>query len=357
MAQKIDYRTGLYRQADSLKISVDSVERALRDASLAPWLPGETVGVVAMGASSHAGEALLAMLRAAGRRAVNITASDVEQLPAGFQPADHYIIISESGRSPEPISAARLLPPGRRIAITNDPQAPLGDVVDTILPMGGWPDSRVYTTGFTATLLALAALMRKQMPDAEVTDPGAFPSIVAAALRDYADAGARIAELFKDVHAIDFVARGVSLTAAAEGALVVREGCRLPAAWFDTYQYIHGPLEALNGKVGLFVSGEGRELPLVEQVLKHGVRVVLVTQARSLPFSNENLVVVQMPEHLRGIGRATAEIVLMQQAFLHHTDLLGISMDEFLLSQTDTKLTPAHVDNVNAGPPRAVTGE
>ncbi len=341
MVDKTDFASALAAQADNLRVTADVVAQALAAAELEPWRDEETVAVIAMGASSHSGEALTAALAQDGMRAVNITASDLELAAEGFQPGDHYLVVSESGQSPEPIRAAEGLTPGRRIGITNDPAAPLSSVVDVILPLGGWPDSRVYTSGFTGTLLAYAALIRHQRPGAQVTDPATIPDVVASTLDGFGAYADRAASLFEKVQEIDFVARGVSRAAAAEGALVVREGVRLHAAAYDTYQYIHGPMEPLAAESALVVFGDHRELPMIDMVLDRGTRVVLLTRADAADIArphHENLLVVPVPDGLTGIARAVFEIVFVQMLTLRLTVQSGIDLDEFLFEQPDTKL-------------------
>src|SRR5262249_20301348 len=100
-----------------------------------------------------------AALRAAGRAAVAISAADCTP---GL--ADGYLAISQSGRSRETVEAlaAAGLPagvaPGRRVALTNDPDGPLATVADLVLPLGCGEDSRVSTLSYTATVQALALL-------------------------------------------------------------------------------------------------------------------------------------------------------------------------------------------------------
>jgi fructoselysine-6-P-deglycase FrlB-like protein len=341
VVEKTDFVSALDGQAENLRLTVGSVAEALASADLAPWQQGETVAVVAMGASSHAAEALVAAATAEGVRAVNVTASDLELAADGFQPGDHYVVVSESGRSPEPIRAAEAFTPGRRVGITNDPGAPMSRAVDVVLPLGGWPDSRVYTTGFTGTLLAFAALLRHQRPSAPITDPATVPDLVAGTLTDLAGHADRAAELLEKVHAVDVVARGVSHASAAEAALVLREGARLHAAAYDTYQYIHGPMEPLTQGSGLVVFGGERELPMIDMVLDRGVKVVLVTQADEADIpraQHENLLVVPVDRGLRDLGRAVVEIVFVQMLTLRHCRRAGIDIDEFLFEQPDTKL-------------------
>jgi glutamine---fructose-6-phosphate transaminase (isomerizing) len=343
VVDKTDFSSALEAQAENLRVSVDVVAAALASADLAPWQPGETVAVVAMGASTHSGEAFVAMLGTEGVRAMNVTASDLELAPPGFQPADHYVVVSESGRSPEPIRAAENFTPGRRIGITNDPAAPLASAVDIVVPLGGWPDSRVYTTGFTATLLAYAALIRYQRPSSTATDPATIPDVVASAIDGLGEHADRAAHLLEKVHAVDFVAGGVSMAAATEGALVFREGARIHAAAYDTFQYIHGPMEPLGAGSALVVFGDGRELPMLDMVLDRGVKVVLLTQAVqdvSRP-DHENLVVVPVDRGVDGLARAVLETVFVQMLTVRHTQRAGIDINEFLFEQPDTKLDEA----------------
>jgi glucosamine--fructose-6-phosphate aminotransferase (isomerizing) len=344
MVDKTDFVSALGAQADNLRVSLQQVTDALDGSDLPPWERGETVAVVAMGASTHSGEALVAVLAAEGVRAVNVTASDLDLAAPGFQPGDHYLIVSESGRSPEPIRAAESFTAGRRVAITNDPGAPLASAVDVVLPLGGWPDSRVYTSGFTATLLAYSALVRHQRPSSTVTDPAAIPDLVAATLSGLEDQADRAAQLLEKVQAVDVVARGVSHASATEGALVLREGARIHAAAYDTYQYIHGPMEPLAAGSGLVVFGDERELPMVDMVLDRGVKVVLLTraEAQAIPRpAHENLLVVPLGAECEGLGRAVVETVFVQMLTLRHTQRSGTDIDEFLFDQPDTKLQEA----------------
>jgi fructoselysine-6-P-deglycase FrlB-like protein len=345
MVEKVGFTEAFAQQAANLHVTESSVREALRSAPPAPWAATETVGIVAMGASSHAGSGLAAALVRAGARAVNLTASDLDLAPDGYQPADHYVVVSESGRSPEPLRAARGLTPGRRIAVTNDPSAPLTEHVDLVLPMGGWPDSRVYTSGFTATLLAFAALLEHQglaVPGDTAAD---LPDLVGWAAKELADDAARAARLLADVHAVDVVGRGVSMAAANEGALVLREGARLHAAAYDTYQYIHGPMEPLRAGSGLVVLGSDRELPMLDMVLDRDVRAVLLTteDAPVVRPEHPNLVTVRIPSRVTGFGRAAVETVFVQMLTLAYCQDAGIDIDEFLYDQPDTKLTDEQV--------------
>lgn len=328
-------------QAESLRTAQATLASALAAMDLPPWRDGETVAAVAMGASSHSAEALVAVLAQAGVRGVNLTASDLELARDGFQPADHYIVVSESGRSPEPIRAAEHLTPGRRIAITNDPASPLARAVDFVLPTGGFPDSRVYTSGYTATLLAYELLISKQLSSHRVSIPVDVPSLVSRMMADYAGVTDDAAQLLEKVRSIDFVARGVSMASAAEGALVFREAARVHATAYETHQYLHGPMEALGPDSGVIVFGEGRELSMLDSVLDRNVSVLLVTHSPEHDLMrprHDNLRVIRLPKDLTGFDRAIVEVVLMQLVAAALTANLGLDINEFVFNQADTKL-------------------
>lgn len=339
MTERVDFATAMRTQPAGLRTAQASLSDALRTTDLAPWRAGDLVAVVAMGASTHSAEAFLAVLRRAGMRAVNLTASDLAEVPAGFQAADHYVFVSESGRSPEPVRVAERCTAGRRIAITNDAESPLADVADVVLPLGGFRDSRVYTTGYTATLLAYDRLIRRQLGDRCLGQAFDAAALVESVLRTYADQTAEVAERFTAVRAVDLVGRDVSRAAAEEGALVLRESARVHATAYETYQYLHGPMESLTGDSAVVAFGDGRELPMVSTILQEGTRVLLVTQSAAADAGpDERLRVIRLPADVSDFGRAIAEAVVMQMLAARLTSLRGLDIDEFRFDQPDTKI-------------------
>jgi len=328
-------------QPEVLAAARRSIRETLRASGLPRWSPGETVGVVAMGASSFTGEAVVAALRGAGLRGVNLLASTLRSAPADFQPADWYIVVSESGRSPEPIDAARGLTAGRRVGITNHPEAQIAEVVDVALGLGGFPDSPVYTAGFTATLLAEALLLDHVGVQAEEPALAQVGELATSVLTDYDDLAARLGELFGNARAIDVVASATSMAAGSEAALMIREGLRIPAAVFETYQYLHGPMEGMHEGDVLVVMGDDRELTVPLSVLGDGVRVVLVTtvpEERVPSVGHPNLTVVPLRSAGDVFTRAIVETLVMQLALAHAIEHKPFPLEEFLHHQDDTKL-------------------
>lgn len=327
-------------QPENLALAREAVLRDLAAAGLTRWEDGESVAVVAMGASLNSSHVLVAALAAAGRPAAGAVASDVADGLAVVR-ADHHIVVSESGRSPEPLAAARLLPEGSRIGISNFPQQPIREAVDAVIGLGGFPDSPVYTSGFTATVLAYALLLDHVGALTAADEAARIPQRAEAALRDYAEIAEAVGRVLADATTIDVVGRGGSLTAATELSLMIREGLRTPSTAFETYQYLHGPMEVLSADDALVVFGDGRELTIPGGLLEAGVRVVLVTAAdpAAVPGAGHpNLTVVRLPEGLGLFERAVVETVIGQLAIAAAIEHKPYPLEEFLYHQDDTKL-------------------
>lgn len=344
MSSKAPFVEAMNSQPEQLTLAHSTLLRGLDEARLAEWRPGETAAAVAMGASSHSANALVAVLAAAGFRAVNITASELTLAADGFQPADHYVIVSESGRSPEPIEAARRLTTGRRIGISNFPDAQLGEVVDVRLGLGGFPDSPVYTVGYTATLLAYALLLDRVGVVSAGEDVARVPSIVGDALARYATAAELVGGIVAGSSAVDVIGRGTSFASAAQTALMFREGLRIPSSAYETFQYLHGPMESAKAGTTLVIFGDGRELTVAGSVIDAGVKVVLVTAAaeEDIPAAgHENLIVVPIDPALGGFVRPIVEVVFAQQVLARANEHLPFPIEEFVYHQDDTKLKDA----------------
>lgn len=315
--------------------------RDLAAVDLPRWSTDDTIGVVAMGASANTGHALVTVLRAAGYRALSLPAAELLLTAEGFQPADHYLVISESGRSPEPLDASRRLSPGRRIGISNFPDAPIRDVVDFSLGLGGIDDAPIYASGYTATLLAYALLLDKLGIAPAPSDVAEAPRLVGQALVAFDAVAAEVASQFADADHVDIIGSGVSFSTAREFALMLREGLRLPTAPFETFEYLHGPMESVSSRSVVVAFGDGRELPLADTLLAAGVRVVLVTSVdRDAIATSEHplLTIVQIPARLSAFVRPVIETVFAQLVLAHGIKGKSFPLEEFRFESLGTKL-------------------
>lgn len=153
------------------------------------------------------------------------------------------IAISQSGRSPDLIAAAKdarargaLL-----IAIVNDAASPLADLAEIVIPVHAGPETSVAATkSFVCTLVALTHLVAEWSQDA---------ALLAAldTIGEVLDAAARadwtpVVPLLKDASEMLVLGRGPTLPIAGEAALKLKETCNLHAEAFSSAEVAHGPM-------------------------------------------------------------------------------------------------------------------
>ncbi len=330
----MDYYDTVASQPAALRHSAAQVRSALSAADLDPWRSG-AVGVVGMGASSFAGHALVDRLRRHGRPAFNLDASTVMELAGRALLADSYVFTSEGGRSRETVEAVRSLPAGARLGLTNDPASPFGEAVDLVVGLGHGPDSRVYTIGYTATLQAFSLLATALDGEDDGDDLDALPAQVDLALKSLAGRAEELAGRLTALDSLDFVGRNASLASASEGALLFREATHTATSAFETFQYLHGPMEGLSGRRGCVVIGSERELSLASFLAERGIFTVLLTTEEL--EDGENLAVVRIAD-VAPLLRGVLEIVPLQLVAGELARRRGLKIEGFVYSQKDTKI-------------------
>ncbi|MEA5054638.1 MAG: hypothetical protein VB093_14465 [Propionicimonas sp.] len=329
MENRIDFGDALASQPRWLERADSLAALALAAHPLPAWAPGETVAVIGMGAATNAGTAFVEGLRQAGVRAVNLDASAASGYPVD-RLADHVVLISESGRSPEPIAVAQTLPAGRRVVITNDPGAPLAQYGDVVIPLGGFTDSGVYTIGYTTTLVALARLARTAGVD--LGDPAGFAGVATQALAAAAPHAASLAERLDGFSSLDIVGQGTSYGSAVAVALLVREAAGLASAPYETYQYLHGPMEGVRPPLGVLVFGDGRERALTTQLAQAGVDVIRFVADTSGADARH------LGRSTTGLATTVAEVVFTQVIVAELARRRSMRIGNWRFPQPDTKL-------------------
>ncbi|MCL2464453.1 MAG: SIS domain-containing protein, partial [Micrococcales bacterium] len=329
-----DFRTAIVSQPTWMASAAAAAAEVFAGRHPAPWAPGETVAVVAMGASTHAGAVFVEALRIAGVRAVNLDASGIAHYPQGFRPADHLIVISESGRSPEPIAAATRLG-GRPVVITNEPDSPVAQLADVLVPLGGFTDSGVYTIGYTTTLVALAAVARAHGVD--LGDPQRLVHLAQVALTDFDPVAAQVARALDACGFADIVGQGVAAGSAQAAALLFRESTALATAAYETLQYLHGPMESCGAGTGVLLFGDGRERGIATQLRAAGATVVAAVTEPGADEPGVHRLSVAADGYPAAVPQVVfAQLVAAELAALRHRDV-----GRFGFPQPDTKLDPA----------------
>jgi fructoselysine-6-P-deglycase FrlB-like protein len=340
MNLSMDFRDALAEQPERLASSGKAVRERIAELSLEPWREG-VLGTVAIGASSHAAHAFTGRLVRGGRRAAALDAADVFDPSTAFL-ADSYVIVSEGGRSRETIEAARALAGRPRLAMTNEPGSPLVARVDEVLALEHGPDSPVYVVGYTATLQAFGLLAEALDGRSEGDDWPTLPDRLATMSSAIGGVVEQAAAAFADVTAVDVVASAAFRSTAHEGALLLREATRTPASAFETYQYLHGPMESLGPHAGCVVIGDDREVELARFLAGTGTPTVLITSAPVDP--SRGLVVVDVPE-LPLASRAILQVLPLQHLAGELAGIRGLHIGQFRYHQTDTKVAEPAADD------------
>lgn len=114
---------------------------------------------------------------------------------------------------------------------------------------------------------------------------------------------------------------------------------RLPAAPWDTLNYLHGPMESQDARTGLIAFGDGREVKIAQDVAGLGCPSVLVTRRTDVEPA-DRLAVIAVPDLGDEVADAVLAIVAAQLVAGGMQDAAGLTDCTFRYRQTDTKLKP-----------------
>lgn len=326
-----EFRTAIYSQPENLRAAREAFAVAIGEIDLAE-LAGGTIIFSGIGASAHALIPTVLGLRAAGRRAFAIPPAELSD-PRAAALGEAFVFVSQSGASAETVQALANLDGRPVIAISGHGDSPLAEAAGSWLPLGPLRDTRVATLSYTATLQALGML-----GDALLGTSSGWRDLpdLAAGLLERSEATAqRIAGNFAEVVAIDAVGGGAAQAAAAEAALLAREGLRLPAIGMGTREYLHGPLEAVKEGFGCVVFGRERELELAAELASFGASVTLITDQGVASASSVDQ--VRIPE-VSNLAAPILQILPVQLLMYHIAYLRGLEIGELRREQADTKV-------------------
>lgn len=336
MNARIGYRSAVARQPESLADARAAVAQALGALDLSGFA-GRRVGLAGIGASYQAALIGASYLRGCGLPAYAFCPTDLYTAPRSA--AEAFVALSASGQSREISDVMALVPELPRIAVCRSAGTPLGRLTGMELSYNSGADNGASSTGYTGMVLALGLLADRL---SGTTDDAAWrrlPEQAATVIDGQAGRAAAAAELLAGRVGIDTVGAGAAFATAGEAAMLIREAVRIPAAGWDTLNYLHGPMESQDPRTGLIALGDGREVKIAQDVAAYGCPSVLIT-SRSDVADAENLVVLRVPETLNRLAGGILDIIAAQIVVGEMQDAAGLTDITFRYRQTDTKLKP-----------------
>jgi glucosamine--fructose-6-phosphate aminotransferase (isomerizing) len=345
------YIEAVHAQGKNLRISRAAVTDRLHSLDLAPWR-NRRLAVTGMGASTNAITSALPAYWSAGLTAFGWLGSELARAGQAAG-ADAVIAVSQTGKSAEIFSALGHMPDGcPRLVVTAVEDSPIGRRADAAIPLALLEDSTVRTLGYTGTVQALLLLRDALAPDfAPATDWDQLADELERQLPPATKLAEELVPALRGVTAFDVVGSGIHAGTAAQGALLLREVCKLPAASYETYQYLHGPIEAAAPGRALIAIGGAREAKLAESMAAVGATVLLITAADTPgPASGQpTMTVFGLPPASAAqdparpgpgdLAQAVLAIVPVQTVIGLLAEDLGCADGGFLHHQNDTKVS------------------
>lgn len=174
-----------------------------------------------------------------------------------------YILISQSGRSPDLVAAAEQATAAgaQTVAIVNDPDSPAARACRHVIPIAAGPELAVAATKTVVNTMLVGMLLvaRLSRDAALATSAQSAPERLAQALTLDWSAWAR---RLSDAPAGFVIGRGLTLGPAREAALKAAEVLGVPVLAFSAAEVLHGPKAAIRSEhpiLGLNAGGEVSE--------------------------------------------------------------------------------------------------
>jgi glucosamine--fructose-6-phosphate aminotransferase (isomerizing) len=312
------FAEGVRLQAQNLQAGLVDVRSALAAMDLVPARTG-TLILTGIGASWHALTPAINKLHAAGRRAYAIHPSALSG-EGSRRLGDAFVLVSQSGKSTEILDVLERLDGAPTIAISAFGDSPLAQAADAWLPLGNEIDTAVSTLGYTATLQTLGLLTDALLEQTGEWDE--LPGLLDATLERLAPHARELAPAFSEITMLDAVGAGPAAGSAGEAALLAREALLLPAAEYETRQYLHGPMESVMAGFGAVLFGAERELRLARTLAGYGATVATIGKGADFLVGSDPIL----------------QILPMQLLVQYVAELRGLRVDSLAREQDDTKV-------------------
>lgn len=202
--------------------------------------------------------------------------------------------VSQSGKSPDIVEMARMARNGGAlsIAMTNDPESPLGQVADHTLNLHAGPEisvaaTKTFVNSAVAGIWLLAEWAQDDALCAAIHD---LPAKLKDAVQtDWPDARAAL----EGRNSIFCLGRGPSYAISNEAALKFKETCQIHAESYSSAEVLHGPVSIVDGGFPIIALASADEAEtslagVADEIAAKGAQVFAtsaqVTTAHPLPF-------------------------------------------------------------------------
>lgn len=220
------------------------------------------VVICGRGSSGHVGVYLRYLFET--RLGLLVSAAAPSVVTAYRRPSDMrdviFIVISQSGRSPDLVTATRLAREygALTIALVNEVDSPVAFESELVLPVEAGPEHAVAATKTVVlSMVAGAKLIAALTDDQDLTQAlERFPQRCAAALTcDWSDWTKHL----RHAPAAFVAGRGYGFGPAREIALKLTETMQIPALGYSAAELRHGPRAAINPKTPVLVLRQNDE--------------------------------------------------------------------------------------------------
>lgn len=237
-------RSEIFEQPDALATAL--AQNQIVAAQARDILTGSGIGHVLIAARGTSDNAARYAKYAWGTKlSVPVTLAAPSMYTKYHQPPDlssaAVVGISQSGQSPDLLAVlGEARTQGRpTIAITNDPESPMAEIADLIVPLQAGAELSVAATKtYTASLLAIAMIASDSVGS----------SSISASVQGALDAEPEIAEAVSRIGTMPdavILGRGYNRSTAFEWALKLQEMAYVLANPFSTADFAHGPFAVL----------------------------------------------------------------------------------------------------------------
>jgi len=307
----------------------------------------EVIYITGSGTSYHAGLASqYALSNLAGLIATALPASEFHHwVPSKISRKTLLMAISQSGESSDVLQAAEVA--SQRgislLAVTNTLDSSLAKKADyCIFPRSGRelaiPATKTYVTQLMSIFMfsvELALRNRGFNEFIEIRESlNRAPRVLEDTLRSLEPQIREAAERFKDKLAIFLLGSGPNYATALEGALKLKETCRVFAEGFATREFLHGPMRLVDERTLMIIIAESDEIEdairLGNSLRSFGASVIFISEksgdaTRFVENSDETFLVSS------GLQKVFSPIlyVLPLQLFAYYTSLAkGLNPDK-----------------------------